>query len=456
MTIRQGNILVVDDNSDILLTTRVVLKKLYNKIITVKNPENIPAIMKEHSFDVILLDMNFSPGETSGKEGIKWLRLIRKFDPGANVIIITAYGDIDLAVKAMKEGALDFVVKPWDNTKLIATVGSASKLSRSQKKISDLMNQQHVLTSDIDRRFSGIVFSSEIMNGIQTTIEKVSKTDANVLLLGDNGTGKEVIAREIHRQSNRSDKIFINVDLGAITESLFESELFGHVKGAFTDAKENRPGRFEVASGGTLFLDEIGNLSLPLQARLLSVLQNREVMRLGSNKSIALDVRLICATNMPLYSMIEENKFRQDLLYRINTVEIKIPPLKQRMDDLPVLANHFLDIYAKKYLKEGLSLSKKALKKLTKYSWPGNIRELRHVLERAVIMCDGMVLRTDDFVLNIQEKERMDIGGLNLGEIEKKAINTALLKHQGNLTSAAKELGLGRTTLYRKIEKYGL
>jgi len=456
MTIKQGSILVVDDNPDILLTTRVVLKKLYNKIITESNPENIPDIIEKHSFDVILLDMNFSPGETSGKEGIKWLKTIRTLADRSNVIIITAYGDIDLAVKAMKEGALDFIVKPWDNKKLIATVNSAFKLSRSQKKISDLMNQQQMLSSDIDRQFTRIVSSSDIMNGVLTTIEKVSKTDANVLLLGDNGTGKEVVAREIHRQSLRSDKIFINVDLGAIPESLFESELFGYNKGAFTDAKEDRPGRIEVASGGTLFLDEIGNLSLALQARLLSVLQNREVTRIGSNKAVPFDVRLICATNMPIHSMIAESKFRQDLLYRINTVEIKIPALKQRIDDIPVLADHFLNMFAKKYFKAGLKFSKDALKMLTKYSWPGNIRELRHVIERAVIMTEGNILQVDDFMLNIQDKEKVDIGDLNLIVIERETINTALLKHKGNLSSAAKELGLGRTTLYRKIEKYGL
>ncbi|MFC2121051.1 sigma-54-dependent transcriptional regulator [Bacteroidota bacterium] len=456
MSVKQGKILIIDDNHDILLTAKVVLKKLYGEIITEDNPEKIKDLFARNSFDVVLLDMNFSPGEISGKEGIKWLKTIKKLDPLVNVIIITAYGDIDLAVKAMKEGALDFVVKPWDNKKLIATVSSAFKFSKSQREISNLISKQQVLSTDLDRQFSEIITDSDVMKGILTTIEKVSKTDANVLILGKNGTGKEVIAREIHRQSLRSGKIFISVDLGAISESLFESELFGHVKGAFTDAKENRPGRFEIASGGTLFLDEIGNLSLPLQMKLLSVLQNREIQRIGSNEVIPFDVRLICATNMPLNKMIEENKFRQDLLYRINTVEIKIPTLKERPEDLPLLAKHFLKEFSKKYHKPGIKLSNEALKKMLRYTWPGNIRELRHVVERAVIMSEANILKADDFALNINETDNFAKNELNLEEIEKEAINTAMLKHKGNLSNAAKELGLGRTTLYRKISKYGL
>lgn len=456
MTVKEGKILVIDDNPDILLTARVVLKKLYGEIITEGNPEKISEHISGNSFDAILLDMNFSPGETSGNEGIKWLRTIKKLDPDVNVIIITAYGDIDLAVKAMKDGALDFVVKPWDNKKLVATVNAAFKLSRSRKEINKLISGQNTLSTDIDRQFSEIIAVSEAMKGIMNTIKKLSNTDANVLLLGENGTGKEVIAREIHRQSSRADKLFINVDLGAIAETLFESELFGHVKGAFTDAKEDRPGRFEIASGGTLFLDEIGNLSFPLQAKLLSVLQNREVCRIGSNTSNPVDVRLICATNMPLNKMIEENKFRIDLMYRINTMEIRIPPLRERPDDLPILVDHFLKIFGKKYKKEKIKLSKEGLNKLLRYNWPGNIRELRHVIERTVIMAESAVLSSIDFVINAERSDSFNKASLNLEEIEKETINTALIKYKGNMTKTARELGLGRTTLYRKITKYGL
>ena len=399
--------------------------------------------------------MNFNSGETSGNEGLNWLKKILLVNPDAIVILMTAYGDIDLAVTAMKKGAVDFIVKPWDNKKFTATVMSAYQLSKSKKEIAHLRTTQKLLSADIDQPFSEIIGDSDAMKEVYTLIEKVGKTDANVLVLGENGTGKELVARALHRYSGRSDKIFMGVDLGAVPESLFESELFGHVRGAFTDAKEDRPGRFAVASNGTLFLDEIGNLSLSMQSKLLSVIQKREVTPIGSNKSYQVDIRLICATNMPLYQMVEEGTFRRDLLYRINTVEINIPPLRDRSGDIELLCLYFLDYFKKKYKKGKLTVSAEALKKLQNYYWPGNIRELRHVMERAVIMTENRSIKASEIMVNIDETTgHRNI--LNLQDLEKNAIRKALRKNEGNLSSAAKELGLGRTTLYRKITKYGL
>jgi DNA-binding NtrC family response regulator len=450
-----GKILVIDDDKDILLSTKVVLKKEFKEIKTVSNPDDIVPYIEKRLFDVILLDMNFTTGATSGKEGLEWLKRILVLDPKATVIMMTAYGDINLAIEAMKNGAVDFVVKPWDNKKLLATILSAFKLSQSKKEISELKSKQEVLVQDIDHSFSEIIGESEQIKELLNVIDKVANTDANMLILGENGTGKEVIARAIHRQSQRASNLFVNVDLGAIPENLFESELFGHTKGSFTDAKEHRTGRFEIAHQGTLFLDEIGNLSMPLQSKLLTAIQKKEIIRVGSNQSVPVDIRLICATNMPIKEMVDRNEFRQDLFFRINTVEIQVPPLRDRLDDIPLLSNHFLEIYKRKYKKPDMKLSTDAIKKLKKYSWPGNIRELQHIIERTVIMTNSTMLNATDIVLNISESSSINKNNLNLEEVEKNTIDKALKKHNFNVSAAAKELGLGRTTMYRKMTKYG-
>ncbi|MCF8343918.1 MAG: sigma-54 dependent transcriptional regulator [Bacteroidales bacterium] len=456
MTQQPANILIIDDDADILQTTRMVLKKQYANIFTERNPQKITEFLKEYDFDVILLDMNFRAGHTSGKEGLEWLRNIKKFNPGTQVVMITAYGDVNLAVKAMKEGATDFVVKPWDNQKLLATVTSAYRLGRSQKEIEKHRVRESTLSSDMDKSFSKIIGKSDAMQSVYSIVDKVSATDANVLILGENGTGKELIARDIHRKSARAEQVFIGVDLGALPETLFESELFGYTKGAFTDARQDKAGRFEVASGGTLFLDEIGNLSLSLQAKLLSALEKRTIYRIGSNKPVTIDVRLISATNMPLYEMINENSFREDLLYRMNTVEIHLPPLRERRGDVPLLAEYFLKVYSAKYGKQKLGISKDALKRLDAYHWPGNIRELQHVIERVVIMTEEDQIRAEHLMLTAEESPQGLSETLNIEALEKEAIGKALKKQNGNLSQAAKEVGLDRTTLYRKMEKYGI
>ncbi len=451
----EGKILVIDDDKDILLTTKILLKKEFKNIKTVTAPDEIIPFIEKDIFDVILLDMNFTTGATSGKEGLYWLKKIMEISPESIIIMMTAYGDINLAVEAMKIGATDFIVKPWENKKFLATVNSAYKLSMSKKEINRLKTKQETLAKDIDQPFTTIIGKSEPIKELYKTIEKVASTDANILILGENGTGKELVAREIHRQSKRAKNLFMSVDLGAIPETLFESELFGHVKGAFTDAKEDRDGRFIVASGGTLFLDEIGNLSMPLQAKLLTAIQNQEITPVGANTPIKTDIRLICATNMPLLEMIDNNQFRQDLFFRINTVEIHLSPLRDRLEDINLLANHFLNSFKKKYHKPQLQLNSDALKKLKKYNWPGNIRELQHIIERAVIMSSGNVLSASNFVLDISDKSSYNKNNLNLEDIEKQAIEKALKKHSFNVSAAAKELGLGRTTMYRKMTKYG-
>ena len=456
MNAKPGKILVIDDDKDILLTTRVVLKKQFGMIKTEADPEMIMQQLENEFFDIILLDMNFSAGATSGREGMKWLREIRKKDESAHVIMMTAYGDIDLAVKAMKEGASDFIVKPWDNQKLMATVINAYRLSQSKREIIELRRKQELLHQDMDLEFSEIIGSSDRMKDVFLTISKVAQTDANVLILGENGTGKELIARALHRESERAKEIFVSVDLGAIPETLFESELFGHVKGAFTDAKEDRSGRFEVASGGTLFLDEIGNLSLPLQSKLLSVVQNRVINRVGSSKETPINIRLICATNMPLYRMVQEKTFREDLLYRINTVEIKVPPLRERRSDIPLLTDHFTRLYARKYNKTGISLQQDVYQKLDTYSWPGNIRELQHVIERAIILNDKNILKPVDFLIMHETSRSTDLLGYRMEDVEKQTIQQALEKYRYNISKAADELGMARTTLYRKMTKYDI
>ncbi len=453
-----GKVLIVDDDEDVLLAARLLLKKHAALIHTEKNPDTIPMLLKNESYDVILLDMNFTKDVTSGREGFHWLNEILTIDPSAVVILITAYGDVSLAVRGIKEGATDFVMKPWQNEKLIATISTAGKLRQSRLALDDMRSLQEQLSADLDQPFSELVGGCAAMQQVFATISKVAATDANVLILGDNGTGKELVARELHRQSERSEEVFISVDMGAISETLFESELFGHTKGAFTGAKEDRPGRFEIADGGTLFLDEIGNLSLPLQAKLLTVIQNRKVTRVGSNKSRDIDIRLICATNMPIHQMVSSREFRQDLLYRINTVEINLPPLHERQDDIPMLVDHFLKIYSQKYRKPQARVNASTLKKLQKYHWPGNIRELQHAIERAIIMSDSQMLQPSDFFFSESEQQEdgLIFDNYNLEEVEKLVIRKAIAKHAGNISQAARELGLTRASLYRRLEKYGL
>ncbi|NJN25918.1 MAG: sigma-54-dependent Fis family transcriptional regulator [Cyclobacteriaceae bacterium] len=455
-----GKILIVDDNEDLLKAARMFLKRHFKQVDIEKSPESILALLSNEQYDVILLDMNFTKDVSSGHEGFLWLEKILDIDPAAVVVLITAYGDVQMAVKAIKEGATDFVLKPWENEKLLATIYAAMRLHESRLEVANLRSRQQLLSADADHKFQDIIGSSLSMQHVYKTIERVASTDANVLILGENGTGKEVIARSLHRNSLRAEEAFIGVDMGSISETLFESELFGHMKGAFTDAREDRPGRFEIAHKGTLFLDEIGNLSLTLQAKLLSVLQSRQVTRVGSNKSKDIDIRLICATNMPIQNMVKDNKFRQDLLYRINTIEIQIPALRERRDDIPLLANHFLTIYDRKYQKNIRSISEAAMKMLQKYQWPGNVRELQHALERAVIMSNSQILNPEDFFFSTGtsrgEESNLMLEDYHLEEVEKILIRKVLQKHDGNITQAANELGLTRSSLYRRLEKYGL
>jgi DNA-binding NtrC family response regulator len=453
-----GKILIIDDDEDVLLAAKLLLKKHAHQVIIEKNPKKIPFLLNNDTYDVILLDMNFSKDTTSGKEGFYWLKEITHKDPNAVVVLITAFGDVEMAVKALKEGATDFILKPWQNEKLLATLSSAIKLRQSYREVDQLRKAKKQLEEDINQPFKDILGNSSAIKKIFDLIEKVAATEANVLILGENGTGKELVARAIHQRSLRKDNVFIGVDMGAVTETLFESELFGHKRGSFTDAKEDRPGRFEIANKGTLFLDEIGNLSLPLQSKLLSVLQKREIIRVGTNQPVSIDIRLICATNLPILEMVKENKFRQDLLYRINTVEIHLPPLRDREEDIPMLAEHFIQNYGKKYRKPGIRISESAIKKLQKYSWPGNVRELQHAIERAVIMSDGDTINPDAFFFlnhaQINTTDQSD--NYNLDEVEKQVILKAINKFDGNISKAAKELGLTRASLYRRLEKHGL
>lgn len=456
MSSEGGKILMIDDDEDVLLAAKMLLKKQNHHVIIEKNPNKIPFLLNNDTYDVILLDMNFSKDITSGKEGFYWLEKILEKDPQAVVILITAFGDVEMAVKALKQGATDFVLKPWQNEKLISTISTAIKLRQSYSEVDKLRKAKEMLEEQISKPFGEIIGQSPAIKEVFGLIDKVAKTDANVLILGENGTGKELIARAIHQRSLRSNQSFVSVDMGAITETLFESELFGHKKGAFTDAREDRPGRFELANGGTLFLDEIGNLSLSLQSKLLSALQARQVTRVGSNQSIPVDIRLICATNMPLHQMVKDGTFRQDLLYRINTVEIKVPPLADRMEDILLLAQHYLDYYARKYHKSVTTISAGASEKLKRYAWPGNIRELQHSIERAVIMTDSPSLQESDFLFSRPVSSTASPETLNLDEVEKAAIVKALSLYSGNISKAADELGLTRASLYRRMEKYGL
>ncbi len=448
MNLRNAHILVLDDDKDVLTAISLLLKKEVAQVTIEKNPENLPGLLKKNEFDLILLDMNFNASINTGNEGIYWLKRIREIRPAMSVIMITAYADINLAIRSLKEGASDFIVKPWNNQKLVEAISDALC-----KKDGSPAQSQSGNYDDM-----GLVAQSALMLDIFTRIDKVAPTDANILILGENGTGKDLIAKAIHQKSLRAKQAYVKVDVGALTDSLFESELFGHKKGAFTDAREDRAGRFEVANGGTLFIDEIGNISLQQQAKLLSVLQNRQITRLGSNVVTPIDIRLVCATNVPLNELANENRFRKDLIYRINTVEIVVPPLRARKEDIFLLSRHFLKFYGNKYFKPDVQLSPKALKKLEDYNYPGNVRELQYIIERAVIMVDGDLLEPADLIFSPMESGVKSISEqeseTRLSAIEKQTILRVIEKNNGNITKAARELGITRTALYRRLSKY--
>ncbi len=449
-----GKILIVDDNKSVLSALEILLQFEYKTIETLFNPNQISSLNNLIDFDIVLLDMNFSAGVNTGNEGLFWLKEIKKRAPNTSVIMMTAYGAIDLAVEALKEGASDFVLKPWNNDKLIATVKSAYRLRKSQKEIYQLKEKESNLKQVINQGNNYIIGNSKALTTVLNLTRKVAKTDINVLITGENGTGKELIARELHRMSTRKDEIFIPVDMGSISETLFESELFGHTKGAFTDAKEDRAGKFEAANGGTLFLDEIGNLSLQTQAKLLSVIQNRIIVRVGSNKPIKIDIRLVCATNCNLNKMVSDGVFREDLLYRINTIHIEVPSLREREKDILLLADFYLKKFSSKYGKSGIRINTNAEEKLMAHHWPGNVRELQHTLERAVILCEGNVLKQNDFLLTIKKTSlSLEAGSNTLDEMEKLMITNALDKHDGNYSAVANQLGITRQTLYNKVKK---
>jgi DNA-binding NtrC family response regulator len=450
-----ARILIVDDNVELLMGLKMFLAPHVDEIVTLKNPNQILSTLQGSPFDLMLLDMNFSAGVNSGNEGLYWLKRILETDPMVSVVLITGYGDVELAVKALKDGATDFILKSWDEEKILSSVLNALKLRDSNKEIKVLQNKQQHLKAQVTTHEEMCLTRSKSMQKVFETVGKVAKTDANILIMGENGTGKEVIAREIHRQSDRSKELFVTVDLGALSETLFESELFGYKKGAFTDAKEDKPGHLEIASGGTLFMDEIGNLTHPLQAKLLSVIQNRELIPLGSTRKISVNFRLISATNRPLVKMAEESTFREDLLYRINTILIELPPLRERKEDIPQLAVFFLKKYCKKYLKSCSSISDKALEKLLQHGWPGNIRELKHCIEKAVILSDNDTLDEEDFLFNTYKSIKPS-NNLNLQDNEKQVIQLAIEKYKANLSHAAKALGINRSTLYEKIKRYDL
>ncbi len=454
----EASLLIVDDNPGVLSAGKLFLKRHFAEVDTTKDPEEIPVVLKEKRYALILLDMNFGrSAKNTGQEGFDWLARILEIDPDAIVVLITAYGDVELAVRAIKNGATDFVLKPWDNEKLLATLSSALRLKASRDENNQLKTKQLGRNLAAASDLPEMVFHSRSMQQVWETVQRVAETDANVLLLGENGTGKDLVAQAIHAQSSRSKENFVKVDMGAITESLFESELFGHVKGAFTDARDDRPGRFEAADGGTIFLDEIGNMPIGSQAKLLTVLQNRTVTRVGSNRSKPVNVRVLTATNQNLFEVVKNRVFRQDLLYRINTIEIQLPPLRERMEDIEPLAQHFMKDFARKYKRSVTSLSASLLKEMHRYPWPGNIRELQHAVERAVIMSKTEKLQPEDFFFrDAGQNNELDLPTMNLDEMEKQLILKALQKHHGNITEAATELGLTRASLYRRLEKYQL
>lgn len=451
-----GKILIVDDNEDVLFALNLLLEPYTEKIKVATTPDRIEYFMTTFHPDLILLDMNFSRDAISGQEGFESLKQILQIDPQAIVIFMTAYADTDKAVRAIKAGATDFIPKPWEKDKLLATLTSGMRLRQSQQEVSILKEQVEVLSGQ-NTSENDIIGESSDMQEVFTTINKLSNTDANILILGENGTGKDVIARLIYRCSPRYGKPFVTIDLGSIPEQLFESELFGFEKGAFTDAKKSKAGRMEVATNGTLFLDEIGNLSLPMQSKLLTAIEKRQISRLGSTQTVPIDVRLICATNADIRQMVEDGNFRQDLLYRINTIEIHIPPLRERGNDIILLADHFLDRYTRKYKKEIHGLTREAKNKLLKYTWPGNVRELQHTIERAVILGDGSMLKPENFLFHTTSKQKKEEEVvLNLEQLERQAIEKALRISNGNISRAAEYLGITRYALYRKLEKLGL
>jgi DNA-binding NtrC family response regulator len=449
----KGNILIVDDNKSILSALEILLTPVFGEITSISNPNQIPSELKKREYNLVVLDMNFNAGVNTGNEGIFWLNKIKETNPEISVVMITAYGDIETAVRALKAGASDFVLKPWDNEKLLATLKLALQLNLSRMEVKDLKERENELKKEINRDHKFIIGSSPELMHVLSLVRKVATTDANVLITGENGTGKELIAREIHRLSPRGREVLVSVDVGSLTETLFESELFGHVKGSFTDAHENRKGKFETAEKGTLFLDEIGNLSFHLQAKLLAAIENRQITRLGSNQQIPVDIRLICATNRNLENMIKEGLFREDLLYRINTIQIELPPLRDRGNDIIILAEFFIKKYCHKYKKPDIKINRQAIDKLLSYSWPGNIRELQHTIEKAVILSESTVLRTEDLYLKSPSLAINDSSFTTLDEMESHMISQALEKNKGNFTAAAEQLGITRQTLYNRLRK---
>jgi DNA-binding NtrC family response regulator len=455
MQSNRGNILIVDDNKSILSTLEILLSPLFQKVTAISSPNQIPAELRRLDYNLVILDMNFQAGVNTGNEGIFWLGKIKESNPDVSVVMITAYGDINTAVKALKAGASDFILKPWDNEKLVATLKLAIQLNLSRKEVVRLKERERGLKNEITRDQKSIIGSSPQLLNVLNMARKVAKTDANVLITGENGTGKELIAQEIHRLSSRSGEVIVSVDMGALSETLFESELFGHVKGAFTDARDNRQGKFEIADKGTLFLDEIGNLSFHLQAKLLTAIQNRQITRIGSNEVVATDIRLICATNRNLEKLVQDGLFREDLLYRINTIQIELPPLSTRGNDIIILAEFFLKKYSCKYNKPDQKITQQALEKLLRYSWPGNIRELQHTIEKAVILSESPILKPEDLPLKYTNNISGSDTFTTLEEMEKHMIQQALRNHNGNLTAAADQLGVTRQTLYNRLKKTG-
>ena len=449
----KGNILIVDDNKSILSTLEILLSPEFQTITTLTNPNQILSELRKMDYNLVILDMNFSAGINTGNEGIYWLGRIKEINPEISVVMITAYGDIDTAVKALKAGASDFILKPWDNEKLLATLKLAIQLNLSKKEVVQLKERETELKKELNRDQKFIIGSSPQLMKVLNLARKVAKTEANVLITGENGTGKDLIAQEIHKLSNRSKEVLVTVDMGSLSETLFESELFGHMKGAFTDARENRQGKFEIAGKGTLFLDEIGNISFHLQSKLLSAIENRQITRIGSNQLITIDIRLICATNRNLEDMVSEGLFREDLLYRINTIQVELPPLRDRGNDIIILTDFFLKKYSFKYNKPNLKINQQANDKLLKYAWPGNIRELQHTIEKAVILSETSILKPDD--LNLRQSNYVSTNNpfTTLEEMEKQMIQQALEKNNGNFTAAADQLGITRQTLYNRLKK---
>lgn len=452
----RGTVLIVDDDRDQVKKLAETLRHEYEHVLTIATPERIREILGRKEVDVVIMETNYRSEVRNGNEGLFWLKEILSYDDTISVVILTTSGDTDLAVRAIKEGAMDFILKPWDRNRLVTTVSTAMQLRFSRLEATSLKADNRQLKKVINNGREKIIQgASPTMINVMNIVRKVAATDANVLITGENGTGKELIAREIHRLSGRAAELMVSVDMGSIAESLIESELFGHVRGAFTDAREERKGKFETAHNGTLFLDEIGNLSLPAQAKLLNVLQNRQIVKVGSNRPVPVNIRLICATNCDIMSMVREGSFREDLLYRINTITIEVPPLRDRVDDIPVLARHFLKMFSERYNREGLKISLQALEKLANHEWPGNVRELQHAMEKAVIMSDGDTLRPSDFSFAPSAGRSLRTE-MTLEEMEKRMIAESLRRHGNNISIVADRLGITRQTLYNKIAKYGL